>query len=183
MPPNYDGIPGASGYQLSNPAVLLVVSLLGSLELFEDAGGIDAVRAKSVRLTAFLETRLRESKYFIDVHDLRPSNNTPTGSEVQIESSTVGRPTTFTIITPQDPSSRGAQLSLLWPFTSSSTPDGQSPMQRVHAALVAHGVIGDERDPDVIRLSPVPLYNTFQECERAATILELVLDGLARRHS
>jgi len=179
MPPNFDAIPGASGYQQSNPSVLLVVSLLGSLEIFDAAGGIEAVRQKSVQLTAYLERRLRGSKHFVDVWDLLEFKNASTVSEELTDSSAIRRPSTFTIITPQDPSSRGAQLSLLWPFDFTSTAGTLHPMQAVHTALRQWGVIGDERDPDVLRLSPIPLYNTYQDCDRAANILEVILDGLA----
>ena len=177
MPPDFDGIPGAAGFQQSNPSALLVVSLLGSLEVFDEAGGIEAVREKSLQLTAYLERRLRRSKYFVDVKDLLKYKDTI--SEGVPDSSGIRGASTFTIITPQDPSSRGAQLSLLWPFDSTSTADTPRPMRCVHDTLRHWGVIGDERDPDVIRFSPVPLYNTYQDCERAASILEQVLDSLA----
>ncbi len=51
-------------------------------------------------------------------------------------------------------------------------------MARVHGALKSHGVVGDEREPDVIRLTPAPLYNTWTECERAAEVLERVFEEL-----
>jgi len=44
--------------------------------------------------------------------------------------------------------------------------------------LSVHGVIGDEREPNVIRMSPAPLYNTLADCERAAQILDTVLGSL-----
>lgn len=59
----------------------------------------------------------------------------------------------FTIITPGESERRGAQLSLLF------HQDGKI----VFDALTASGVIADWRKPDVIRIAPVPLYNTFTE--------------------
>jgi len=46
--------PGASGYQLSNPSVIATVCLLGSLQVFQEAG-FAAMREKSLKLTAYLE--------------------------------------------------------------------------------------------------------------------------------
>lgn len=37
------------------------------------------------------------------------------------------------------------------------------------------GVYGDEREPDVIRFSPVPLYNTFKECYMTVKTFEWAL--------
>ena len=39
------------------------------------------------------------------------------------------------------------------------------------AALEAAGVIADFREPDIIRLAPVPLYNTYHDAWRAARAL------------
>jgi kynureninase len=39
------------------------------------------------------------------------------------------------------------------------------------------GVFADARNPDVIRLAPVPMYCTFHDCWRAATSLAAVLDN------
>ena len=64
------------------------------------------------------------------------------------------------ILTPRDPAARGAQLSL----RIADAP-------RRLAALEAAGVIADFREPDIIRVAPVPLYNTFQDAWRAAQVL------------
>ena len=59
----------------------------------------------------------------------------------------------FQIITPPDPQARGCQLSLLM------KKNGKKVFDRIAKA----GVIADWREPDVIRVAPVPLYNTFEE--------------------
>ncbi|KAJ7063208.1 pyridoxal phosphate-dependent transferase [Mycena amicta] len=156
MPPKFSPIEGAQGFQQSNPSILASASLLGSLQVFKEAGMMQVLRERSLELTGTLERLLQQSKYFI------PATEAPTW--------TSSRPA-FTIITPSNPASRGAQLSLL--FLS----DGL--MQRVHEGLTSFGVIGDERKPDVIRLAPAPLFNTLKDCEQGALLLERVLDGLA----
>jgi kynureninase len=67
----------------------------------------------------------------------------------------------FDIITPRDPAQRGCQLSLLV---------RDHPKERLRA-LADAGVVGDFREPNVIRIAPVPLYNTFHEVWRFAQIL------------
>ena len=60
----------------------------------------------------------------------------------------------FTIITPRNPEERGAQLSIrLRPGLLDSMMEH----------LDSHGVIIDERKPDVIRVAPAPLYNNFTD--------------------
>jgi kynureninase len=69
------------------------------------------------------------------------------------------------VLTPRDPAQRGCQLSL-------SVPDARTLSQRLRAE---HGVICDVREPDVIRLAPVPLYSSYHDCWRAATALRELL--------
>jgi kynureninase len=66
------------------------------------------------------------------------------------------------IITPADPTQRGCQLSLVVPSNGKS----------VYKSLAERGVVCDWREPDVIRVAPVPLYNTFQDAYRFVEILE-----------
>ena len=64
------------------------------------------------------------------------------------------------ILTPRDPAARGAQLSVRLGDAT-----------RRLSALEAAGVVADFREPDIIRLAPVPLYNTFHDAWRAARAL------------
>ena len=59
----------------------------------------------------------------------------------------------FQIITPVDPTARGCQLSILTGTNGKELFD----------YLAAHGVICDWREPNVIRVAPVPLYNSFED--------------------
>ena len=71
------------------------------------------------------------------------------------------------IITPTDPNKRGCQLSIQVKQADKSL------FERVTEA----GVIADWREPDVIRVAPVPLYNSFEDVHRFYTILKEVLQA------
>jgi len=152
---------------MSNPSVLGVASLLGSLRVFKEAGMVERLRVRSIELTAHLEGLLVQSAYFVPPHNA--------ATRIPLASSTDPaqhcRPA-FTIITPSATNSRGSQLSLL--FFSSDT----KLMPKVQEGLRSYGVIADERHPDVIRLAPAALYNTIQDCKNAARYLEEVLKAL-----
>ncbi|MDC1539106.1 kynureninase [Flavobacteriaceae bacterium] len=77
-----DIIPGAEGWQLSNPPILSMAAIKASLELFSEVG-MPALREKSIQLTGYME-------YLI--------------LELQNEH--------ISIITPKDPDQRGCQLSI-----------------------------------------------------------------------
>lgn len=61
------------------------------------------------------------------------------------------------VVTPAAPDQRGAQLSI-------RVRDGRERGRALFDYLMAHGIIGDWREPDVIRVAPVPLYNRFADC-------------------
>ncbi|HVP60817.1 MAG TPA: kynureninase [Myxococcaceae bacterium] len=58
MGPRFQGMPGAEGWQLSNPPILQMAALRASMELF-DAVGMTALRRKSERLTALMDQLVR----------------------------------------------------------------------------------------------------------------------------
>jgi kynureninase len=128
MEPDFRPIPGAEGWQISNPPIMALAPLRASMEIFSEAG-MDRLRAKSVTLTAYMEFLL----------DQLPSSHA-------------------SIITPRDPSRRGAQLSIRIPRNG----------RALCAALAAEGVIGDWREPDVFRVAAVPLYNSYLDVYRFA---------------
>jgi kynureninase len=93
---------------------------------------MDALRAKSARLTSYLEFLLNQNAS-----------------------------KRFTIITPNSPNERGCQLSIL----------AHENPKELHNDLIAAGVKCDFREPNVIRVAPTPLYNTFHEVWQFAQIL------------
>ncbi len=66
------------------------------------------------------------------------------------------------IITPKNPNERGCQLSIRVKNADKS----------LFKAITERGVIADWREPDVIRVAPVPLYNSFLDCWKFVEILE-----------
>ncbi|KAH6684143.1 pyridoxal phosphate-dependent transferase [Halenospora varia] len=73
----------------------------------------------------------------------------------------------FTIITPLDPNQRGAQLSLRLK---------EGLLDAVMHELVEQGVIVDERQPDVVRVAPAPLYNSFEDVWRFVDAFDQALN-------
>jgi len=71
----------------------------------------------------------------------------------------------FTIITPTNTDERGCQLSLLMKKNG----------KKVFSKITKAGVIADWREPDVIRVAPVPLYNTFEEVYRFSEVFKIAL--------
>lgn len=123
MRDEFDPIPGAEGWQLSNPPILSMAAIRASLDLF-DRAGMKPLREKSIKLTGFLADSLNALG-----HDK------------------------ICVLTPIDPVHRGAQLSL----------QIKNSDKTLHQKLTDLGVVSDWREPDVIRVAPAPLYNSFQD--------------------
>ena len=124
-----------------------------------------------INLSLKLSALLCASRFYVEVDVARASSEGQgqegqerEGQEREREEREVG----VTIITPENVEERGAQLSLVF------LPTGRGVMPRVLKGLEARGVVGDSRKPDVIRLAPAPLYNTFEDVERAVSVLEEV---------
>lgn len=129
-------IPGAAGWQLSNPSAVDTTAVLASLSVFAQTS-MQELRAKSVRLTGYLEQLL-----------LASGNSGESGYE---------------IITPWNEDGRGAQLSVrLEPGL----------LDVVMEVLEEDGVVVDERRPDVVRVAPAPLYNTFEDVSRFVKVFQ-----------
>lgn len=76
------------------------------------------------------------------------------------------------LVTPRDPGARGCQLSL-------RIAGGAARGKAVFERLAADGAVCDWREPDIIRVAPVPLYNTFEEVFRFAALLQAALKACA----
>ncbi|CAO2653837.1 Nn.00g105700.m01.CDS01 [Neocucurbitaria sp. VM-36] len=137
--------PGAQGFQCSNPSIVDLTCLLGTLTVFEKTS-MEALRSRSLLLTAYAEHLLTQIA----------SRNIQDGKFP------------FQIITPSDPRFRGAQLSVLLP---------EDMFEDASAALEANGVVCDKRKPGIIRVAPVPMYNTFGDVCRFMQIFEQALQS------
>ena len=67
----------------------------------------------------------------------------------------------YKIITPRNENDRGAQVSII----------AKENGKQIFDALVAENILGDWREPNVIRLSPVPMYNSFEDVFRTGKLL------------
>lgn len=134
----FDPIPTAEGWQLSNPPILSLAAIKASLDIFKDAG-IHNLREKSIVLTGYMEYLLEA------IEDERIS-----------------------IITPNEPQNRGAQLSIQVKNTDKT----------LFERITKQGVIADWRNPNVIRVAAVPLYNSFVDVYRFVTILKQALQDI-----
>lgn len=154
----FEPIAGAQGFRQSNPSVIDVVAVRSSLDIFKMAGGIGKLRNRSLLLTSYLQDLLQSmDEYFIDEHLFRAS----------------GRSLGFTIITPLKAEERGAQLSLLI-LSDNINPDEK--ISSVFKTIHKLGVIADERKPNVLRLAPTPLYNTFCDIYNTVDILRQAMN-------
>lgn len=135
MKKGYKPMLGAASWQLSNAQVLSMAAHKVSLDMFDEVG-MEALREKSLELTAYLEFLIENL-------------NEAAGHR------------RFKIITPKNPEERGAQLSIL------TGDEGK----KLFDYLTENGVIADWREPNVIRVAPVPMYNSFKDCWRLADLL------------
>ena len=141
----FDPIGTAESWQLSNPPILAIAALRASLDVFDRAGGMEPLRAKSQRQIEYLDLLLTEV----------------IGDRVQA-------------ITPAALAERGCQHSLRVRMPGV---DGRA----VYEGLEGADIACDWRHPDVIRVAPVPLYNSFSDIHRFVAILDRVLDEAARQ--
>ncbi|HMX85640.1 MAG TPA: kynureninase, partial [Saprospiraceae bacterium] len=135
MGPDYIPIPGAEGWQLSNPPILSMAAIMASLDIFDEAG-MDRLVEKSRNLTAYTE-------YLIKA----------------IDSDAIE------LITPTEPGQRGCQLSIRVKGADKT----------LFGKISEAGVIADWREPDVVRIAPVPLYNSYLDVFRFVQILRASL--------
>src|SRR6195256_1524749 len=83
LEPEFVPVASADGWQISNPPIFSMAPLRASLAIFDDAGGMEALRAKSIKLTGYLQFLIESAKH-----------------------------SKLTVITPREPDERGCQLSI-----------------------------------------------------------------------
>jgi kynureninase len=136
----WEGAPGAGAWQISTTPLFYGASLLGSLQIFEEAG-IDNIRAKSLAMTNYLidlieDTGLTGPDYGYAIGSMRENHRR--GGHVAVEHASA---------------------------------------VAIARALKKRGVIPDFRAPNVIRIAPIALYSTFEECWQTVQILREIVDS------
>jgi kynureninase len=131
LEPEFIPVPSADGWQISNPPIFSMAPLRASLSIFDEAG-MEPLRAKSIKLTGYLQFLLESAGH-----------------------------SKLSVITPREIDARGCQLSILV----------HEHPKELFKKLEAAGVKCDFREPNVIRVAPTPLYNTFHEVWCFARIL------------
>ncbi|WP_444995927.1 kynureninase [Aliikangiella sp. IMCC44359] len=143
MENQFKPIHSAEAWQLSNPPVLSLAAIRGSLDTIKKAGGIKVLRSKSILLTGFMRFLL----------------NAELSHQVAI-------------LTPHEKELSGCQLSL----AIKQNETGKEIIgKEVFDFIETQGVTGDWRHPNVIRVAPVPLYNSFEDVYRFVQILKNAL--------
>ena len=130
----FDATPTVESWQLSNAPIFALAALRASLGVIERAGGMAALRSKSLKQIEFLD-HLLETRLKGRVENL----------------------------TPKPFAERGCQYAL-----AVLSGNGREVFEQLEQARV----FCDWREPDVIRVAPVPLYNSFAEIERFVDILD-----------
>lgn len=135
MGPDFQPIPGAEGWQVSEAPMLDLAALAGSLELWREA----------------------------DIDSLQDAEPDLAGQLIELVEALPGQP--LEVITPRERERRGCQLSI-------RVRAGRDAGRSLFEGLQAEGVVGDWREPDIIRLSPAPLYNSEGDILRLGGLLE-----------
>jgi kynureninase len=152
MNPIVDPIEGADAWAPSHPPLLIMAPALSALHVFTEVG-MPALRARSLQLTAYM----RELISVLDAAEPGAGTGIEAGANSRVH-----------VITPSDSDRHGAQLSIRVPI---------EPFALIERMYENHGVLGDARNPDIIRLAPIPMYNTFHDVWRAVTALFTELKG------
>jgi kynureninase len=144
MEKTFHPIEGAERWQLSNAPVFSMAAHKAALDVITDAG-FSKMRKKSADLLTYLEFIITEI------------------NEKQAEGKK------FEFLTPKENSpyipkgiQPGCQFSII----------AHGRGKELFNALVKHGVVPDWREPNVIRMAPVPLYNSFEDLYRFGEILK-----------
>ena len=140
MKKEFNPIPTAEGWQVSNTQVLNMATHLASLDTIDKAG-FETIIQKGKLLSAFLLFVLNEINGAFSKKVLE-------------------------IITPQAANEHGCQVSMLVADNG----------RKLFEFLNKNGVIADWREPNVIRVAPAPLYNSFEEVFRFGEIIQAFLN-------
>lgn len=146
MKKGFKHIIGAEGWQISNAQVLPMAVHKEALKIFEDAG-MDRLWDKHLKMNAyfcFLIDHFNQSQAKIKVEVITPKDEKPNG------------------VPSNEVPSCGCQISLVV----------KNGGKNLYNFLMESGVSTGWREPEVIRIAPVPLYNTFEEIYQFVELLK-----------
>ena len=150
--PDYQPAVGIQRFICGTPPVLSMAPLecgVDSVLAADDLGGMAAIRKKSLALTDL----------FMRLLDERCADRG------------------FTIVTPREPGLRGSQVSISCQDLSTEARRAKVDGYAIMQALIARGVIGDFRPPDILRFGFTPLYTRFVDVWDAVDRLEHVMSS------
>lgn len=152
----FDPYEGAKRLQLSNSCPLSMVCLLASLQIFNKTT-IQELRRKSWNLSQYFRKLLKTEEEILK----KDQRNDRMENVQKIKENTKE----IIIITPELFEESGAQLSIYSPHNN---------CHQIHDHLVSKGIIGDLRNPNVIRFA-LSGFNTFQEIHSLAMELKFFI--------
>jgi kynureninase len=147
MEKGFEAIPTAEGWQLSNAPVLSMAAHKASLDIFEEAG-MDKLYAKGKQLAGYMHFLLNDLNTSV-------AGGLPQATKEQL----------IEVITPTNEMERGCQVSMLM----------QRRGKEIFDSLMKQGVMTDWREPNVIRVAAVPLYNSFEDVWVFRSIIEEIV--------
>jgi kynureninase len=154
MSPEFNRIPGAGKFQLSNPPVMEIAAHRAAIEVFHEAGGMDKIfNSKSIPLTKYLLALLTQDDVLAKVLEIitpwsDSNGKILTDSEVSLH--------------------HGSAISVLF----RSYPKGVDSLMEMSEELKKEGVVIDTRKPNAMRIAPVPLYNSFMDVLEFVKVLK-----------
>lgn len=158
---------GALQYRISNAPGFLGPSIKASLEIFNKTS-MKEIRAKSLLLTSYLEALIL-NKYG-QQNEQQENGKVKEKVKENDQDGEDWKHVHVDIISPSNPSQRGAQLSLSFSV----------PICHVFEELAKRGVVCDERKPNVIRVAPAPLYCSFLDVYRGLNYLDQSVQAAAK---
>lgn len=142
MEKGFNPIPTAEGWQLSNAPIFSMAAHKASLAIFEEVG-MEKLIAKSKLLKAYTEFVIADVNLQLGAQKGTLEIITPFNDQ------------------PGDYFGSGCQVSIV----------AHGYGKKLFEDLIANSVIADWREPNVIRIAPVPLYNSFEDIYRFGEVL------------
>ncbi|XP_075751106.1 kynureninase isoform X2 [Rhipicephalus microplus] len=145
----FEPSPSADMFKVSVGSAVLISAIVTSLQIFSEVGEPNRLR-KQFLMTGYMELLLTD--LLGARHDYKDTTHP------------------FRLLTPSDVRRRGSQLSLRLaaPYEA----------RQVLQELLRRGIVGDLLPPSVLRFTPIPLYNTYEDAYNCVQALKEICDRL-----